>query len=187
MSTGTNNTAGGIGIGGYHVEGGGVLANVRDIRLSLMVAGPVRALRGPEFRRGQQGRGHMVYNPSERFIRAMRSSILTALGEGGGPVFGRRVPLRVEVAFYLRRPQSHFRDGTRDVNNLKQSHPHRELHVTSPNFDNLVKFVLDVFTGIAYYDASVVQAVCVTKEFDDVGDCSGHTHITITPLIITIN
>ena len=169
------------------MEGGGVLANVRDIRLSLMVAGPVRALRGPEFRRGQQGRGHMVYNPSERFIRAMRSSVLTALGEGGGPVFGRRVPLRVEVAFYLRRPQSHFRDGTRDVNNLKQSHPHRELHVSSPNVDNLVKFVLDVFTGIAYYDASVVQAVCVTKEFDDVGDCSGHTLITITPLIIAIN
>ena len=53
-------------------------------------------------------------------------------------------------------------------------------HVTSPDIDNLVKFILDGMNGLIYKDDAQVVKLIVQKLYDSEGDCSGRTIVDVT-------
>ena len=55
--------------------------------------------------------------------------------------------------FFFQRPKNHYRAG-KFAHILKESAP--VAHISTPDVDNLVKFYMDVLTGIAYKDDSQV-------------------------------
>jgi Holliday junction resolvase RusA-like endonuclease len=86
------------------------------------------------------------------------------------PIIG---AVKLEVQFWLPRPEGHFR-GNRD---LKPSAPH--YHLTKPDCDNLVKAVMDCLTILGFWhdDKQVVEQHVIK----DYGPCPG-AEIVIKPL-----
>lgn len=69
-----------------------------------------------------------------------------------GPVLDR--PLRLDVTFYLPRPQGHYGTG-RNADVLKPSAP--LFHTTKPDVLKLTRAIEDALTGVVYRDDSLIH------------------------------
>ena len=166
--------------GGYAVE---VLGDPR-YELELIVTGPTRAQSRPGIRGGALAFCRL-YSPSSRYQNAMRTEMRAALFNPVTPIYG-RIPVVVELTFFMRRPNSHFVSGDR-ANNIKPEYSSMEMpHIYTPDLDNMAKFVLDALTGLAFADDKVVFKLITSKIYDSVGLCIGRTHITVTPETIDL-
>lgn len=81
-------------------------------------------------------------------------------------------PIRLELGFYLLRPKSHFRGGSR-AGEMRADAP--EYVTTKPDLDKLVRAVLDGLTGVLYRDDSQVATILAEKLYTDPGDKPGVT------------
>lgn len=70
--------------------------------------------------------------------------------------------LRVEVCFFLKRPENHWRSG-RYAHLLKEDAPAAPL--TFPDVDKLLRAILDSLTGIVYRDDSLVTSAPPEKRY----------------------
>jgi Holliday junction resolvase RusA-like endonuclease len=74
-------------------------------------------------------------------------------------------PLSFDVVFFLSPP-------------LKTKRPNNTYHHFKPDLDNLIKFILDVATGILYKDDSVISCISAMKKYSDLP----RTEIIITQM-----
>ena len=84
-------------------------------------------------------------------------------GMSSVPVFGSNQPVVVNIKFFMRRPNTHFKGKDRQ-NALRAGMP--LAHVVVPDLDNMVKFVLDgmnklVYQGDKQWGASWLHASCL--------------------------
>lgn len=77
-----------------------------------------------------------------------------------GPVFGRGVPVAVDLTFWLARPKGHYGTG-RNAEQVRDSAP--LYPVVKPDGDKLDRAVLDALTaaGIYHDDAQVIRRTSV--------------------------
>ena len=78
------------------------------------------------------------YNPNSREKTAFKAKIRG--GISNTPIFPSTQPVVVNIKFFMRRPNTHFRNRSRS-NELRMGLPF--ACITSPDIDNLAKFVLD--------------------------------------------
>lgn len=71
-------------------------------------------------------------------------------------------PLRIQMEFIFSRPKSHYRTG-KYRNILKSNAP--VIHISRPDADNLVKFVLDSLNKVFYNDDSQVCELMAIKRY----------------------
>ena len=93
------------------------------------------------------------------------------------PIFGSNQPVVVNIKFFMRRPNTHFKGKDR-LNALRAGLP--LAHVAVPDLDNMVKFVLDGMNGLVYQDDKQVVKLVAWKLFDSKGSCIGRTLIEVT-------
>ena len=91
------------------------------------------------------------------------------------PTLPLECPLKMELLFYFDRPKNHYRTG-KYAKQLKSDVA--SWHTSSPDCDNLVKFVCDSLNGIFYKDDRIISQIIVTKKYDNIP----RTEIKITPL-----
>ena len=71
-------------------------------------------------------------------------------------------PLQVTLIHYFKRPKSHFKSNDPD-RPLKDSAP--VFHTSTPDADNLLKFVGDALNGIFWRDDSCIAKVKTDKRY----------------------
>ena len=76
------------------------------------------------------------------------------------PLFGSNQPVVVNIKFFMRRPNTHFKGKDR-LNVLRAGLP--LAHFAVPDLDNMVKFVLDGMNGLVYQDDKQVVKL-VTRQ-----------------------
>jgi len=64
-------------------------------------------------------------------------------------------PLRVDVLFFMKRPQS-----------LQARKATKKYHCYTPDCDNLLKQVLDILTGVIFKDDCIVSFITAQKRYD---------------------
>lgn len=97
---------------------------------------------------------------NEKALRAWRRDVAaSAIRVGAELIEG---PVRVDVAFTLQRPKSHYRTG-KNARLLRDSAP--ALPTTKPDVDKLLRAVLDALTGIAFVDDAQVTQTVATKSY----------------------
>lgn len=84
--------------------------------------------------------------------------------------------VRVEIAFTLPRPRSHFGTG-RNAGKVKPSAP--RYPTTKPDTDKLIRAVLDALTYVCFTDDAQVTMITATKEYTI---DSPETFIRVLPL-----
>jgi Holliday junction resolvase RusA-like endonuclease len=85
--------------------------------------------------------------------------------------------VNIILDFYFKRASVHFRTG-KYAHLLKESAP--QIHCTKPDIDNLIKFYLDVFTGIIYKDDSQVTRLISMKHYLGKKSDEPYTKVWIT-------
>lgn len=120
------------------------------------------------------GKGGGFYNPNSRAQKAFKTVVKGNVD--GAPVFGEGQPVAVDIKFYMRRPNTHFKGKDRSKA-LKTVLPF--AHVAHPDIDNLAKFVLDGMNGLVYKDDKQVAKLVVCKLFDSEGECNGRTTVEV--------
>ncbi len=73
-------------------------------------------------------------------------------------------PLRLDIRFYFERPKSHYRTG-KYANELKPNIS--RWHTTSPDLDNLIKFICDSLNGVFWKDDRCICRLLADKEYDE--------------------
>ena len=104
------------------------------------------------------GRG-FSYDPSAPDKKRVRLEILLA----NKKKFINKGPVNMWITFYMKRPKSHYRTG-KFSNMLKKDAP--LYHITKPDVDNLLKFVMDVCC-VLYKDDCQVHFVNASKVYCD--------------------
>ena len=94
-------------------------------------------------------------------------------------LFGKGIPVSINVKFYLARPMSDFKGGNRAVGNLKSSASVGKAPVKTPDIDNLLKFLLDACSKVIYHDDYQVVQVTAVKLYDNNGTCEGRTVVDV--------
>ena len=134
-------------------------------RVCFEVNGPPIPLR--RHRLGKAG----MFNPSkpaqEEFLEACRHYLPSLPLEG---------PLSIKLHFYLPRPKSHLRSRNKQPY-LREDAP--TFHTSSPDVDNLGKFVLDALNGHAYNDDRQIYKMTATKQYVKDVTCKGKTWVSI--------
>ena len=125
-------------------------------------------------RRGVQG---CFYNPNKKAKEAFKQVINRGMADT--PIFKEGLPVAVEIKFYMKRPNSHFKSNNR-LKGLKALVPF--WFVASPDIDNLAKFVLDGMNKLVYEDDRQVSILVVHKLFDSNAGCNGRTVIEVKKL-----
>lgn len=124
------------------------------------------------------------FNPVKNMLLSIREEILQQIPSvRGGVLFGKKIPVTVELIFYLPRPDSHFKNCNRMPGNLKQSivaSPYAPAPI-KPDIDNLIKFILDVMNKLIFYDDNQVVQVMARKLYDNEEYCNGRTVVEIHP------
>ena len=115
------------------------------------------------------------YNPGSKDAAALKTRIKG--GISNPPIFGSNEPVTVNIKFYMRRPNTHFKCNDR-LKPLKTSLPH--THVAAPDIDNLMKSVLDGMNELVYQNDKQVVQLTVLKLFDSEGGCDGRTEVEVT-------
>ena len=87
-------------------------------------------------------------------------------------------PVVVGIEFRMKRPQKHFKPKTKRsfFNIVRRAMTGDWEHVLStPDIDNMVKFVLDSLNGVVCDDDRQVVTIIAQKICDDDQECTGHT------------
>lgn len=126
-------------------------------------------------------RNWFVWDPSARKKQEIKRLILTSmnsmLGEEVGTVFQRGTGIKVKLEFQMKRPLDHFRGRQREARRLRALVP--QYVRSTPDIDNLSKFILDVMTSIVYVDDGVVVSLRARKVYDNTGLCLGRTKVRV--------
>jgi len=121
----------------------------------------------------------IFYNPAGRKVTAFKALVKAAIpASRHGAVFPSGVPVAVTITFYMRRPDTDFKRGSRIGGVLKAMVP--VMRPISPDLDNLVKFVLDALNGVLFADDSQVVQLTAWKLLDSVGECQGRTVVEVS-------
>ena len=88
------------------------------------------------------------------------------------PIFNSGQAVHVDIKFYMRRPNSHFK-GDDQTKPLKKGLS--VTHTVQPDVDDLVKFVLDGLNELVHQDDKAVVKLTVLKLHDSEGGCDGRT------------
>lgn len=125
--------------------------------------------------RPRLGRGGF-YNPNSKDMSAFRARIKGGIPHP--PIFGVNQPVAVNIKFFMRRPNTHFKCNDR-LKPLKTGLP--VTHITSPDIENnLTKFVLDGMNKLVYEDDKQAVKLTALKLYDSEGGCDGRTVIAVT-------
>lgn len=125
--------------------------------IHLNVKGNPQALkRHRTFRRGNFTGS---YDPS----KTAKQDFLAKVAEKA-PETPIETPVTVEMEFYFARPKNHYRTG-KYAGEKKPQAP--DWHISRPDCDNLIKFVLDALNGVYWRDDSVVCKLKVVKKYAD--------------------
>ncbi len=74
-------------------------------------------------------------------------------------------PISIDVNCYFQRPKSHYRTG-KYSHLLKPNFP--IYHISTPDCDNLVKFICDALNGVFWRDDRYIYSVFIQKLYDTV-------------------
>ena len=127
--------------------------------------------------RPRLGRNGFFHTPVKKHMAALKAKIKG--GTNNVPVFGSNQPVVVNIKFFMRRPNTHFKGKDR-LNTLRARLP--LAHVAVPDLDNMVKFVLDGINELVYQHDKQVAKLVACKLFDSEGDCNGRTVVKVTKL-----
>ena len=97
--------------------------------------------------RPRLGRNGFFYTPGKKHMATLKAKIKG--GINNIPIFGSNQPVVVNIKFFMRRPNTHFK-GKDKQNALRAGMP--LAHVVVPDLDNMVKFVLDGMNELVYQD-----------------------------------
>lgn len=75
------------------------------------------------------------------------------------------IPLMLKLVCYFERPKSHYGTGSK-ANQLKANAP--LFYTSTPDADNVMKFVCDALNGIFYKDDKQFAHCSITKKYDEV-------------------
>ena len=125
--------------------------------------------------RPRRGRNGSFYNPKNKDMACFKAEIEDGVK---GLVFNADQPVAVDMKFFMRRPNDHFKSKDRS-NTLKTNLPF--AHTAKPDVDNLIKFMLVAMNKIVYEDDKQVVKLVVYKLCDNEGDCQGRTVLTVEP------
>jgi Holliday junction resolvase RusA-like endonuclease len=123
-------------------------------------------------KRHRMTRGGRVYDPS-----AQDKKEWMEYAKDFCPTVPLQNELEIELEFLLPRPKSHFCTG-KNRGILKSSAP--KHHLSTPDLDNLVKFVLDAMNGYFYRDDSQIVSIRCSKMFVS-SPGEGSTYVVIRP------
>jgi Holliday junction resolvase RusA-like endonuclease len=103
-------------------------------------------------------------------------------GRVGDCFFPDAVPLKAVIKFFIPRPNSHFgKNCRRSADNFTDMATiARRDHISRPDLDNMVKFVLDAMQGVVYNNDSHIVSLFASKSFDNRGGCNGRISIEVT-------
>ena len=87
------------------------------------------------------------------------------------------MPVCVDIKFYMRRPNEHFKGKDRSKP-LKTGLP--IAHTIAPDIDNLAKFVLDGMNKLVCQDDKQVVKLTALKLYDSEGGCDGCTVVEVS-------
>lgn len=73
-------------------------------------------------------------------------------------------PIKLVANFYFGRPKSHYRTG-KFYNQLKDTAP--KYHTSTPDTDNLIKFVADALNSVFWRDDSQICIIESKKTYDE--------------------
>lgn len=108
--------------------------------------------------------GHGIMVESSKAVGPWREAIRSEAQREDGR-FGRGVPVRVAINFYMPRPQGHYGTG-RNAQKVKPSAPGRPASL--PDIDKLVRAVLDgIVMGGLLADDSQVASLHADKFYAD--------------------
>lgn len=153
-----------------------------DSACTIEIAGPPKAQ--PRVRYYRKG----VFNGAKKDIVAFRDKVRESMHktegfEGLGSVlFGKGIPVSLELTFYMRRPNKDFRHGERTPSMLSGGLP--SARSIRPDIDNLVKFVMDALNGVFYDDDCQVVHLEVYKLLDNEGECGGRTIVRCSKYLV---
>lgn len=126
-------------------------------RLVVEVVG----LPAPQGSKRHVGRGVMV--ESSKRVKPWREDVKQAALDVLVEPFGRGVPVRVEVVFYLPRPAGHYGSG-RNADHVRLSAP--TFPAGRPDVDKLLRSTLDALgTAGVWHDDSQVVEVLASKVY----------------------
>lgn len=74
-------------------------------------------------------------------------------------------PLYVKFTFSFKRPKNHFRTG-KNAHLLKDNAP--RFHTSTPDMDNLIKFVCDSLNGVFWSDDKIICLINAEKVYSSV-------------------
>jgi len=100
-------------------------------------------------RRARSKNGQRPYDPQKKekadFIRLVQGQV------NPSEKIRKHIPVRMSFFFYFKRPESHYRTG-KNSHILTPSAPQYPSKASTPDLDNLIKFVKDCLNGVAYHD-----------------------------------
>ena len=123
--------------------------------MEIIINGEPKAQKRHRYRRAS--RRIISYDPSKKDKQALAKQLAASMTS---PPLEEDVHLM--VAFYMRRPKSHYRSG-KFSNELKEDSP--KLHKSRPDIDNLLKLVMDAATGVLWKDDALVSWILTKKEY----------------------
>lgn len=129
-----------------------------DWDIEFEVPGKPQALK--RHRSFQKGEFRGTYDPSKGdkadfLVKAMENKPIVPFDE----------PLFVKLTFLFPRPKAHFRTG-KNAHILKDNAP--TYHTSTPDADNLTKFVCDSLNKVFWRDDSIISETSVSKLYDAV-------------------
>jgi Holliday junction resolvase len=172
-------------------------------RFKIILSGRPKAQQRPRIgRRASNGNRQrvLIYNPSHQAQNEMRQVLQDVISRvpgfdaniprpgnhrnrrnGRECFFSETTPLKAEIKFFMPRPRTHFRrNGMRSSDNFTDVAKGRRNHISRPDLDNMVKFVLDSMQGVVYNNDSHIVSLFASKSFDNHGGCNGRISIEIT-------
>jgi Holliday junction resolvase RusA-like endonuclease len=128
----------------------------------------------------------VIYNPSQREQRQMQGVFWQAIQphieeRNQDILFQHPVSIKAVIKFFIPHPNCHFHHGRRSIMNLIDNNKMRS-HISKPNLDNMLKFVLDAMEGVIYGNDSHITSITSTKSYDNIGACHGHISIKLTEM-----
>lgn len=112
----------------------------------------------------RKGGGKPIVAPDSKYQKPWQDSVKWVFME----TYGRPVPLTggiiLEITFFLKRPQSHYRHHKGQISG--QLKPGAPIHQTSnPDLTKLVRATEDALTGLAWQDDAQVTSILANKGY----------------------
>ncbi len=128
--------------------------------MEYIIDGDPKAQKRHRYRRTS---GRIIsYDPSKRDKQALAKQLASSMTSTSKPLEMLKGPIRIMLRFYFRRPKSHYRQG-KYSHLLKKTAP--SSHTSTPDIDNLVKFVMDAGNKIVWKDDSQIEGVFASKTY----------------------